>query len=67
MYAADISTTTCRIVYVLEKSKTSSYINRMKYIFYIGNNDVLTLIGGHNFGVINNRPVITENSISNKN
>ena len=64
---AGISITICSKFYVLEKYETGRCINSMQAISYTRIYGRSTVIGGYKCGVINNRPVITENSISNKN
>ena len=60
MHWYGISTTIFRNVYVLEKYEVDSCINSMQCIYYTRINGIFTLVGGFKFGVINNRPVITE-------
>ena len=55
-----ISTTIRRTFYVLVKYETNSSINSMQTIYYIGMNVILTVLGGYKYGLINNKPVITE-------
>ena len=61
VFAAGISTTTCRKAYVLVKYETGICFNSMQAIYYIIIYVILAVIGGYKFGVINNRPFITGN------
>ena len=61
MFVSGIGTTICSKFYVLEKYKTCSCINVMKYISCIIINGRFAVIGRDTFGVVKNIPVITEN------
>ena len=63
MCASVISTTICRKYHLQGKSETSICINSIQYISYILIHGIFTVVGGYKCGVINNRPVITENKI----